>query len=337
MMGVCKKDVVAVVSYPADGHAQYVMEKLRKRGIQGVILNFGEFPQELEIGLEVDSDGKHNTCFLIDSVKISSHSICGVWWRRPLGSYREDSADPIVKYVSSESEALIRSIPDFLTQAVWVSDPNATREAGRKPRQLKVASELGLRIPRSLISNSPASIRKFLLENGTMPLVMKAVNSAFVRINPKVKDTERMNRVIYTKLVTPEFINAHINRATSCPFILQEAILKEMDIRVTVVGDRTFAMGITTNMPKDSPETVDWRKMDAERIYSPHTLPSKIESACIAVTKRLGLQFGCIDLGFSEKDGYTFFEVNPQGQWLVSEQVLGYPIADTIVDLLIGS
>lgn len=337
MRPVLKKEVVAIVSYPTDGHAQYVADKLRKRAIRNIMLNVGDFPQELEIGLTIESASKHNICFSLNGEKIHSETIHSFWWRRPLGSYREESTDPIVKYVSSESEALIRSIPDFFTRAVWVSDPNATREAGRKPRQLKIASGLGLRIPRSLVSNSPESVRKFLLESGTTPLIMKAVNSAFVRINPKVKDTEHMNRVIYTKLVTPEFINANLDRITSCPFILQEAITKEMDIRVTVAGNQVFAMGITTNMPKNSPETVDWRRMDAERIYSLHTLPLKIASACIDVIKQLGLKFGCIDLGFSEKEGYTFFEVNPQGQWLVSEQVLGYPIADAVIDLLTTS
>lgn len=307
MVSILKK-VVAIVSYSADGHAQYVMDKLRKRNIRGVMLNLGEFPQELEIGLTIESGSKYDICFSLDGEKIHFETIHSVWWRRPLGSYREESADSIVKYVSSESEALTRSIPDFLTQAVWVSDPNATRQAGRKPRQLKVASGLGLRIPRSLISNSPESVRKFLLESGTMPLVMKAVNSAFVRVNPKAKDTEKMNRVIYTKLVTPEFINANLDHIISCPFILQEAIAKEMDIRVTVVGDRVFAMSIIANMPEGSLETVDWRRMDAERIYSSHILPDKIASACVSVTKQLGLEFGCIDLGFSEREGYTFLK-----------------------------
>lgn len=329
-----KREVVAIVSYPTDSHAQYVMEKLAKKNIRCVILNIGEFPQEFEIGLTIESDRRNNMCFSLDGEKINSEMFHSVWWRRPLGAYREESFDPIVKYVSSESEAVIRSIPDFLPHAVWVSDPSATREAGRKPRQLRIASALGLRIPRTLISNSPESVRNFLLESGTMPLVMKAVNSAFIRVNPKAKDTEKMNRVIYTKLVTPEFINANLDHITSCPFILQEAIAKEMDIRVTVVGDRVFAMSIIANMPEGSLETVDWRRMDAERIYSPHILLDKIASACVSVTKQLGLKFGCIDLGFSEREGYTFFEVNPQGQWLVSEQVLGYPIADAVVDLL---
>jgi len=48
------------------------------------------------------------------------------------------------------------------------------------------------------------------------------------------------------------------------------------------------------------------------------------------------LAFGCIDLAYSERDGYTFFEINPQGQWLISETVLGYQITQALTKLLLS-
>ena len=43
----------------------------------------------------------------------------------------------------------------------WMSRPDAINIASYKPRQLKLASDLGFMVPRTLISNSPEAVEKF--------------------------------------------------------------------------------------------------------------------------------------------------------------------------------
>jgi glutathione synthase/RimK-type ligase-like ATP-grasp enzyme len=95
-------------------------------------------------------------------------------------------------------------------------------------------------------------------------------------------------------------------------------------------------MSIEAEIDGDKSKATDWRRMNADRTYKKHELPPEVSKRCFEVTRRLKLAFGCIDLAFSEKEGYTFFEINPQGQWLVSEQVLGLPIGDALAEMLVS-
>lgn len=79
---------------------------------------------------------------------------------------------------------------------------------------------------------------------------------------------------------------------------------------------------------------IDWRHHDVKRKYIMHNLPKDIESQCVQLVNSLNLKFGCIDMGFSKKDGYAFFEINPQGQWMPSEQIVGHQISLALANLL---
>lgn len=45
-------------------------------------------------------------------------------------------------------------------------------------------------------------------------------------------------------------------------------------------------------------------------------MPNEMKTKVIKIVKDLGLFYGAVDLRYSEKNGYTFFEVNPDGQYL---------------------
>ncbi|MFZ2555735.1 MAG: hypothetical protein WAX57_02755 [Minisyncoccia bacterium] len=327
---------IAIVSYPTDLHAEHVLKSLADQGAKSVLLNLGEYPSGIQMSLGISNGDRAQVSLEISGETFLGDELKSVWWRRPLGAYRDECMDLEQRYIASEGEAVTRSLPDFLPAVHWISDPDATRMAGRKPRQLALAASLGFRIPDSVVGNSVAAVERFLGRNSDRPIILKAVNSAFIRLNTKVKDDEGVNRVVYTKLVQPDFIRSNLLHIAACPFILQEAISKTEDVRVTVVGDEVFAMGIRTTMKAGDELVVDWRKMDADRDYFRHELPDAIADLCRQVTHQLGLKFGCIDLAYSKDEGYTFFEINPQGQWLTSEVLLKYPITAALTALLLG-
>lgn len=310
---------IVIVSYPQDKHAQHVLGALSHKGLESKILNLGEYPRELESAILI---GKN-----VDVGFVGMDDVSGVWWRRPLGAYRTEPS-MLEKYISSESEAYVRSLQYYFNKARWVSDPEATRIAGRKPYQLLMAKQVGWRIPDTYIGNSIPAALAFLERN--KDVVAKPVSSSFVRLSVDVLDRSSENRVIYAKRVSRAFLTENAERITACPFILQERIKKDLDVRVTVVGDKVFAAGIKGG----GGEEVDWRHHLLSREYLPHTLPPDVEDLCRRITSVLGLSFGCIDLGYSNEEGYTFFEINPQGQWLPSEEKLGCRITDALVDLL---
>jgi hypothetical protein len=56
----------------------------------------------------------------------------------------------------------------------------------------------------------------------------------------------------------------------------------------------------------------------------------------LQLTSHFGLTYGAIDLRYSADDGFTFFEINPDGQYLWIEIETGLPISDAIAAQLLG-
>src|SRR5439155_11640005 len=79
----------------------------------------------------------------------------------------------------------------------------------------------------------------------------------------------------------------------------------------------------------------DWRRYDLEQTpHLPHQLPDDVAQRCVALTERLGVRYGAVDLILTPDGRYVFLEINPNGQYLWIEELTGLPISDAIRDLL---
>lgn len=321
-----------VISYQGDAHVELLMRKARDRGINAVLWDVSKYPANGSVSLEIDNNSTDSRIW-VDGEGYDTSDIQGVWWRRPGGAQSGGPKSRMRQYISVESEFVVRSLRDFLVGSSWISDPEATRLACRKPVQLYHASQVGLKIPATCVTNSPDALLSFLESMKGRGVIMKPVGSAFMPLDPDGQNNTSNNKVVYTKIVDPAVLLENIGMVKNCPVIFQEAIPKDYDVRVTVVDHEVFAASIRLE-GFDDPANLDWRNHAGTRVYSHHVLPDEIRAWCTSVVSRLGLRFGCIDLGFSEKDGYTFFEINPQGQWLPSELKLGYNISGAILDSL---
>ena len=162
---------------------------------------------------------------------------------------------------------------------------------------------------------------------------MKPAGTSFVELVSPDNPDGASNRAIFTQVVSSELILENLGMVKSCPVIFQEAIEKDSDMRITVVDDEVFCAEIKLE-GCTNPNNVDWRNYEGVRKYQRHELPQEIKDQCVKFTHAMGLRFGCIDMGYSRKNGYTFFEINPQGQWLPSEIKLGYPISSALLKAL---
>lgn len=122
-------------------------------------------------------------------------------------------------------------------------------------------------------------------------------------------------------------------QVSNCPVIIQSYIQKEFELRVTVVKDKVFACAIYSQSSERTRE--DWRRYDIPN--TPHKiykLPKQIEQKCVDIVKKLGLEFGCIDMIVTPGGEFIFLEINPNGQWLWIEHLTGLPIGDAISEEL---
>lgn len=321
---------IIVVSYGDDSHKDQFIKVARKNGFEPILFDAGGYPNGMDEVSIIYTGHWPKPHLLIEGREIDIGEITGVWWRRPRGA---KSVEPSAmgQYIRLEGEVVARSLPALIPHVNWISDPEATRMACRKPVQLGVAKQAGLKIPQTYIGNSPEGVKKFIDRLGKKKMIMKPVGTSFVDMSKD--DNGIPSKVIFTKIVDPELVLENIDMVKNCPVIFQEAVQKEFDLRITVVDEDVFCAKITLEGCPD-PRNIDWRNHSGTRIYQRHDLPNYIAAQCAKFTHAMGLRFGCIDMAYSIEEGYTFFEINPQGQWLPSEIQLGYPISTSLLKSL---
>jgi len=310
-----------IISTVADSATDAVVQSLAARGLALRRINTEDFPFERTLTLDYQVEGK------------TSIAICGnptaptsIWYRRLRSPPRPEGMESgIYDFCLRESRAAM--VGGLLTQSArWMNGPAAVWRAEFKPYQLRIAQEVGLRIPKTIVSNDPESIRRAYREFG--PLIVKPTRSGHFHQGGE-------EFAIYTSRVTQDHLG-ELEAARWAPSIYQELIPKIYDIRVTSVGPRLFAAAIHSQT--DPAATVDWRQTTNPAL--PHSridLPAALVDQLRRLMLNLDLSFGCLDLVLTPDNEYVFLEVNASGQWLWLDDQLNLGISDAVADWLAGS
>lgn len=246
---------------------------------------------------------------------IDCKEVTAVWWRRggPATVSPRISDRNVQRFCAGESRDFVEGAFAAMMPAV-VNDPWAERRAGLKLYQLRVAADLGLRIPDTVVSSDSESIRLFLREHPRA--VVKTLRNDYPTGVP-------------TRVCTPEDFPP---LATSfAPSIVQELVVCQADIRLLVVGERVFAAELRR---PDANERVDWR-VTASGNWRPRELPDDMTAAVLTLTHRLGLEMASMDFRLTPKGEYVFLEVNANGQFLFLEVDAGLPVSEAVARHLV--
>jgi hypothetical protein len=177
------------------------------------------------------------------------------------------------------------------------------------------------------MTNDPAAFREFYLEQHG-----QLISKVFQRNLHRTEDSGESTFVCMTQIVS----NRDLGYASSvgyAPLIFQAYVPKEVELRVTVVGERVLTAAIHSQGNHRTRH--DWRHEDLRHTrYARHSLPTGIEALCLRLVERMGLSFGTIDLVLTPDGRYVFLEINPSGQWRWVEIMTGLPISDSIADWL---
>jgi glutathione synthase/RimK-type ligase-like ATP-grasp enzyme len=311
--------MILIISHLADTHATTVLDHLRRAGGEAVLFDTARFPRDIWLDVTHATGQRSSAAVVINGIRQDMSAVRSVWWRRPLPF--EVPADVASSedrgFAYGECHAAITGLWACL-DAHWVNDPERDEVAARKAYQLKVAAGLGLRVPRTLITNDPASAAAFIDGEGAAGTIYKAFSA-----------TERAWRE--TRLLRPEE-RAHLDAVRFAPVIFQEHIRADIDLRITMIGDAIFAAAILSG---ETDYHVDFRMtMHAARIQA-HVLPEEVVTKLRAFMGALGLVYGAIDMRVTPAGEYVFLEVNPAGQWLFIEERTGQPITAALADHLL--
>ncbi|MCG7871026.1 MAG: hypothetical protein JAZ11_02860 [Candidatus Thiodiazotropha lotti] len=306
-----------IVTNKRDLTSDFVVKEMRERGLEFYRLNTEDSPL-LAFTQELGS----STVLSSGKSRIDLKRVRAAYFRRPLPpTLQLDDIPPSSKhYIYEEWSYLLRSLYLELGEK-WFSHPNRIILAEDKPKQLRLAREIGFAVPDTVITNELEAVRGLF---ATGEVVAKPLKQALL------EDQTGPGSVIYTSTIH-SFSEIDENALGVVPVIFQRKLPKQFDLRVTVVEKNVFSVAIKSQEFEET--KTDWRHSAVTNLeHEIFDLPGDVADRCREIVKRLGLRYGAIDLVLDLSGKFWFLECNPNGQWAWIENRTGLPIADAIVN-----
>ncbi len=313
---------VLILAPEDDEHAVTVAGEIARGGGTAEIVHLADFPQEARLSARYHCcPGVQPRRFQLELMRgtLDLADFGAVWWRRPYPpQISPDVSKPAHRmFAANEAQEALSGLWHSL-DAFWVNDPARDQVAHRKAFQLRVAQEIGLPIPDTLITNDPDLARSFADAHGYRDVVYKAFSA-----------TEEEWRE--TRLLRREEMDL-LDHVRYAPVIFQSYVKALYDLRVTVVGNQIFAAAIHS---QETEYPIDCRMDIGSARFEQVKLPAHVEDLLHRLMDRLGLVYGAIDMRCTPEHDYVFLEINPSGQWLFVEEPTGLGIAAAMAKILV--
>lgn len=331
-----------------------VVERLSKRNISWFRFNTETFPLIAKLCLHSsDSEGAYATV-TIENNRLDTREITAAWYRN-FGSFVLPEGLSKREQDFTQNETLAALSAMYICINCFSVNPRAEEHtASKKVYQLSVAHQIGIATPRTIITNDASSVREFLAScsdrvifkpvaglaaSAGPPKFLKEMQDVYPRkfsLPPSLPENEDKEHVtVYAQLLTPDKMQS-LEAISGCPVTFQEYIEKDVELRITIVGDDIFAAEIHSQELEHT--NIDFRRMASGAgipTHKIHKLPEEVSTKLMLLMKRLGMVFGCVDMILTPEGEYVFLEVNTAGQWGWVESLTGMPITDALTDMLI--
>ena len=281
-----------------------VVDALQEEGAPYVIVEQSALARE-ELSLDVGPHG-------IDGVLVVAGQ------ELPLSSVHSIYARPLELPSDAAKAARARLMQEQLLEwldvspALVVNRPRAMRANASKPLQIQLIGEAGFLVPETLVTSDPAEARAFWRDHGRV--IYKSISG--VRSIVQELDDRSAER---------------LTRLSALPVQFQ-AFVPGIDVRVHVVGDRTFAAAI-------SGSGIDYRyssRHGGTVTMTAIELPTEVATRCVTLSRSMELPLSGIDLRQRPDGAYVCLEVNPMPAYVYFEGQTGLPIGQALAELLVN-
>ncbi|WP_435244520.1 MvdC/MvdD family ATP grasp protein [Streptomyces sioyaensis] len=162
---------VLILASRFDPTCDLVVEELNRRAVPVFRADMAEFPLRLTLAASLNGNRWHDTLHN-DRRTLDLAAVRSVYYRRPTRpEFPEQMAAEARKVAEREARwgfgGLVTALP-----CRWLPPPGRAADAEYKPLQLRVAADVGLSLPRTLITNDPAVAKDFADSLGS-PLIYK--------------------------------------------------------------------------------------------------------------------------------------------------------------------
>lgn len=305
--------MILIIGSEDEYHSKFIHDALFSKGEEVCYLDTRRVNIDL-LGSFYPSEKSLNGNLVLNGRKVFLDKIKSIYWRCNYGIKIppvSDSEDDIYNayMIEREFNSLINSLFNSL-DCLWVNTPNAINLHKSKAYQTYLMAKNNIRVPKTLITNDRYELEKFI-ESYKGELIFKPVLGG--------APTERLN--------LESLDETKLSLIKNSPVQFQE-LIEGVDIRVYGIADKIFAAEIRA-------ATIDFRE-DTEAETVPIEIPDKIKQNCFKIMELLDLKFTGIDIKYnSQKDEYVFLEANPSPMFTYFEEKTGFPISETLMDLLI--
>lgn len=306
-----------IVADENDFHARAVEHELVRRTKRVAIVDSADFPSKTLLTFETSQRATQ-----LDLIAGADHWLVdrrtGVWWRRPKRHVVRDSFPhpKLEAFVADEArQAFLGSLSHICTR--FINPVGPSRHATTKLFQLRVARDVGLLIPRTLVTNDPQAARSFVEESRAQCIYKLFTGTDF--------------GFFETRLFATETDLEELWRVRNCPMIIQEYVGGELDLRVTVVGRHCFSASIAVGQGRHKVDS----RVDRVPVKA-FELPSEISAKAVQLVKDLGLVYGALDFRIAGDGQIVFLEINPEGQYLWTEIEAGLEISSALAEALVS-
>ncbi|MBW1794852.1 MAG: hypothetical protein JRJ38_10545 [Deltaproteobacteria bacterium] len=316
--------MILILSNKWDLTVDFVVAELRSRGSNFIRFNTEDL-----------ASGRATICLPDLRILVSKHGrvhdltrdINVIWYRRPGKPFDdiptgERPSLATQNFVNDQWYSWLEAI-QLIPNITWINHPKANDAIENKARQLLIASKLGFEIPETVITNDKNDAIRLAQEHDNY-LIAKALYS------PLIEEPDE-DFFVFTNIINDVDLLREEEMRVS-PTIFQQALVPKIDYRVTVVGQRVFAVRI--ERLNEKPLQTDWRMEKDDLRFLPCNLPPDVDILCQRYVDECDLLFGAIDL-VQHEEKFFFLEINPNGEWGWLQKPNNIPIAETLCDLLI--
>jgi glutathione synthase/RimK-type ligase-like ATP-grasp enzyme len=329
--------LVCTASTVADEGVDMVIDAIEARGGHAIRFETDRFPSESR--LTIGWDRKDRLILSSDSGEFDLEQVSAAWIRGmdPAARLPVD-IDPSHRGAArAESDSMILGLLECL-DVFQLNAQESMRCAPYKPRQLQLAREAGLEIPRTLITNDPEAAREFAATCNE-GVIAKLVDGSSVGVQVDERSAGIQAHDGSEPIYTSQLGSDDLERLDSlrlCPMIFQEAVPKAIELRITVVGTRVFVAALDSSTSASG--AGDWRR-DKNLVRGFRAFddcPKEIVDRILKLLDRVGLDFATVDMIVTPDGRYVFLEFNIVSGFAFFEKATGFPVSGAIADLLLG-
>lgn len=303
-----------------EGTTEVVLEWLRAWDVPHIRINATDIARAHETGGAAYSINNRGVSvrLILDGEDVDLSDVKVVWFRRWAYSadvsvpqlfaepaYRSDSNVFFASnHLFKELQGVTKFLLSTLSSSKWLGDPK--NSAPSKLVVLKMAREVGLDVPDTLVTADANELQRFIEKHGAV--ITKPIGDMLLcSFDDRQFGT-------YTNVIDDEFLTLH-RRHAAFPSLYQEKLDKKYEIRTFYLDGECYSMAMFTQQKVATQS--DFRKYcyeDPNREV-PYKLPAPIEASIRQLMKDLSLDTGSIDIVRTTDGRFVFLEVNPVGQF----------------------